>query len=76
MKILTAGERIKELRQKYKIKQKDLALNIMSASMLGYIEKGIYSLKEEHAEKLCKRLNELIKDEVLIPKELLASKEE
>lgn len=60
--VLYPWEKIKKIRKKHKISQKELSRSILSLSMLSYIESGQFKLKEEIAIKLVDRLNSFIKD--------------
>lgn len=80
--ILSPGEKIKKIRKNLNVTQSELAKGIISVSMLSSIENNKYSLNEETAIKLCKRLNYFIKNKsikleynkILIPIQVLITK--
>lgn len=78
MEILSVGEKIRYFRKKYNIKQKDLCQNIMSPSMLSFLEKGKYDLNAEFAILLSDKINTYINnaEDKLTPQLLMESKEE
>lgn len=77
MEILTPGEKIRKIRKKYKITQKDLAYGVTTASMIGYYEKGKYKLKKDVATRICNKLMTIVHDTnfSISVTELLYSKE-
>lgn len=57
MLVLYPGEKIKKIRKELKLSQKELSKDILSLSMLSYVERGKFKLEKEIAKKLVEKLN-------------------
>lgn len=75
MEVLSTGEKLKKIRKKYAISQKTLTQDIISITMLSYIENNKLMMSEKIATDLCNRLREVVGELVITPQELFYSEE-
>lgn len=62
MEILSINEKIKMIRKRFKINQKDLVNSVCSRTNLSNIENGKTNVTEELAKKFCDRVNFILKE--------------
>ncbi|MDR1835577.1 MAG: helix-turn-helix domain-containing protein [Fusobacteriaceae bacterium] len=59
---LSPGEKILNLRKKYKITQMELSEGVISRTSLGMIETGKRSMSQELARQLCENISKILKE--------------